>query len=264
MGARSMAGRWPGSRLTADVAAVVLAAGHGSRMEAPVNKVFLLVRGKPILAWALDLFESHPQVSEVVLVVSESERERCMHRIIAPFGFSKVHQLIGGGQTRHESEFLGLKALEAKIRSGQVSVAVVHDAVRPFATRSQLDALLTTARRTGAAILAMPASAEVVTVAADGSAMWPQESLWEAQTPQAFDAGLILDAHKRAADDDFHGTDTASVLERLGYPVAVVEGSCDNIKVTTAEDLVMAEHIAKQRGETGWSDPALDRVWGDD
>ncbi|MGH7903352.1 MAG: 2-C-methyl-D-erythritol 4-phosphate cytidylyltransferase [Candidatus Dormibacteraceae bacterium] len=250
-----MAGHAVPDARSPDVAAVVLAAGVGSRMGASVNKVFLLVGGIPILARALEPFESNPQIAEVVLVAAADELAECRHRVLEPFGFKKVREVVIGGATRHESEFNGLRALEPRIESGAITIALVHDAVRPFATAAQIDALIAETRRSGASILAIPAAGNLAVRDADGCAGEPEPGLWEAQTPQAFDARLILAAHRAAFAEGFQGTDTSSVLERTGRGVSVVEGGETNIKITTSDDLLLAARIAGE-GRRGATSPS--------
>jgi len=231
-------------------AAVVLAAGGGSRMGASINKVFLAVDGKSILDRTLELFEGLSIISSIVLVIAESDRAACA-ALVREGGYQKVRRTVLGGDSRHASEFIGLLAVEDDAGGGIADVAVVHDAVRPFASAEEVMAVVAAARRTGAAILAMPAGARVVTVAGDGALVPAGADLWVAQTPQAFIVGVALEAHRRAVGDGFVGTDTSAVVERTGQPVEVVEGRPDNIKITTSEDLLRAELIAHGQRDAG-------------
>jgi 2-C-methyl-D-erythritol 4-phosphate cytidylyltransferase len=227
------------------VAVVVLAAGGGQRMTAPMNKVFLLVGGTAILARTLDLFERMPIVETIVLVAAESDRVAC-EALVLGHGFRKVRRTVVGGPSRHESEYVGLQAIEEDINSGRIDTVLVHDAVRPFVTAERVEAVIDEARRSGAAILAIPAGERLVMAAPDGTIQPSGNNLWVAQTPQAFRASLVLEAHRRAADDGFIGTDTSAVVERTGRPVSVVPGRPENIKITTSDDLLRAELIAEQ------------------
>lgn len=230
------------------VGAVVLAAGGGTRMTAPTNKVFLLVDGQAILSRTLELFERLALIDTVVLVVAEVDRAAC-EALIRDGRFTKVRHMVTGGPSRHASEHLGLLALEADILAGRIDTVLVHDAVRPFVTAERVEAVVEEARRTGAAILAIPAGERIVMTAEDGTAQSGGGDLWVAQTPQAFRGTLVLEAHRRAADDGFVGPDTSAVVERIGSPVSVVAGRPDNIKITTSDDLLRAELIADQLGE---------------
>ena len=230
------------------VAVVVVAAGGGERMTSPVNKVFLLVGGKSILARTLELFDQMPIVDTIVLVVRPIDRDLC-ETLVRDGPYSKVRRIVSGGASRHASEFQGLLALEDEVRSGLVDTILVHDAVRPFVAPDQVEALVAEARDTGAAILAIPAGDGLVTVADDGTVQGAGEDLWVAQTPQAFGASVVLDAHRRAAQAGFVGTDTSSVVERLGHPVSIVMGRPENIKITTSDDLLRAEFIVEQMSD---------------
>lgn len=216
-------------------------------MTAATNKVFLLVDGKPILARTLELFERMPIVETVVLVANEADREAC-EALVRDGGFRKVRRIVTGGPSRHASEYRGLLAISDEIGSGQIDTVLVHDAVRPFVTAERVEAVITEARRSGAAILAIPAGRLLMT-APDGTVGDGGDNLWVVQTPQAFRASVVLDAHRRAAADGFVGADTSSVVERTGQPVSVVPGRPENIKITTSDDLLRAELIAEQMNE---------------
>lgn len=230
------------------VGAVVLAAGGGTRMTAPTNKVFLLVDGQAILSRTLALFERMDLIDTVVLVVAEVDLAACA-ALVNDGRFTKVERMVIGGPSRHVSEHLGLLALEADIVAGRIDTVLVHDAVRPFVTPERVEAVVEEARRTGAAILAIPAGERIVMTTEEGTVKPGGGDLWVAQTPQAFRGTLVLEAHRRAAEDGFAGTDTSAVVERIGSPVSVVVGRPDNIKITTSDDLLRAELIADQLAE---------------
>ncbi len=235
--------------------AIVLAAGAGDRMGRKTNKAFLPVGGKPILTWSIDLFESLPEIDETIVVAAQEEVERC--RALRPAGSRKVRTLVIGGESRHDSEFRGLLELAPRIESGAIQLVLVHDAARPFATATLVRRLLAQARRGGAALPAVPATLDLVTAGPDRLVSGAPRHLWVAQTPQVFSARLILEAHRRADADGFKGTDTAAVLERRGRPVAAVEGSFDNIKITTPDDLLWAEQVARHRVANPTGEPSL-------
>lgn len=230
--------------------AIVLAAGAGKRMSAAVNKVFLPIAGKPIIAWSLECFERQPEIGEVIVVAASGELEECHHQL-QPFGFKKLSAVVVGGPTRHDSEFNGLTHLHERIESGAIDLVLIHDAVRPFVTPSMVDRLITEARKSGAAIPGVPAADNIVQAMPDGKVSKPSAQLWAAQTPQVFNARIVLEAHREAHRDGFKGSDTSSVVERQGGSVAVVYGSYDNIKITTSDDLIRGEQIARARLRLG-------------
>jgi 2-C-methyl-D-erythritol 4-phosphate cytidylyltransferase len=232
-------------KVSGKVAAVVVAAGSGRRMGGGRNKIFLPLMGRPILARTLELFQAEPEVQVVVLVAGAGELEECRAEILEPYGLDKVTDLVVGGRTRHHSENNGIEALSMRIESGEVQVVLVHDGVRPFTEPAHLRRSIALARAEGAAVVAVPARG-LVLARADG-AIEDAGLLWAAQTPQAFRGRLLLEAHRAAAAAGYEGTDTASVVEHAGHVVRVVEGSYDNIKITTAEDLPLAGEILARR-----------------
>lgn len=216
-------------------------------MSAPTNKVFLLIGGKPILARTLEGLERADHIDGIVLVTAESDRSAC-EALVAKGDYRKVGRIVIGGPTRHASEWLGLRALEREIDHGEVEIVLVHDAVRPFVSVEEVTALVETARTAGAAIPAVPAGDRVVLVDDRGIVRSSGDDLWIAQTPQAFRAKLVLEAHRQAAAEGFVGADTSAVVEHLGHPVMIVPGRTENIKITTSDDLLRAEIIAEEFG----------------
>ncbi|HEV2013049.1 MAG TPA: 2-C-methyl-D-erythritol 4-phosphate cytidylyltransferase [Candidatus Dormibacteraeota bacterium] len=221
-------------------AAIVVAGGEGARMQAPVNKVFLDLSGRSILDRSLELFESSPLVDEVVVVARAADLHRCE---ALRERFRKLSTVVPGGDLRHRSEFAGLRALAAGIDAGEIDTVLVHDAVRPFASHRLVERLLASTERTVGTIPGLPVTRSIVLVADGWIAGYPRD-VWAVQTPQAFQATWLLEAHHKAARQGFIGTDTASVVEWAGGDVCVIEGESDNIKITTPEDLARAERIA--------------------
>jgi 2-C-methyl-D-erythritol 4-phosphate cytidylyltransferase len=223
--------------------AVVLCAGQGTRLGAGMNKVFVPIHGKPLLAHTLDVFQRAAAVDEVIVVAHPAEVDRCRTEVVAPWALTKVRAVIAGGATRHLSEWQALTHLQPRIRSEAVAQVLMHDGARPLVAAADLMALLDALRWVPGAILVdLAASGELL--ATDGEVLRPLPTggqLGRAHTPQAFLARVLLDAYERANDDGFEGTDTAASLERLGLPVAAVVSSMPNLKVTTPDDLVRAE-----------------------
>jgi 2-C-methyl-D-erythritol 4-phosphate cytidylyltransferase len=225
-------------------AAIVVAGGQGTRMGARVNKIFMEVDGRSILEHSLDLFESNPLVDQVVLVARQADLARCEPLRAR---FTKLTAVVPGGDQRHRSEFAGLRALAARIDAGEVDTVLVHDAVRPFASHALVERLIAGVAETIGCIPGLPVGRATALVA-DGWISGYPPNLWTVQTPQAFQATWLLEAHNKAARQGFIGTDTASVVEWAGGDVSVIDGEPNNIKITTPEDLVRAEGIAAQRG----------------
>lgn len=236
------------------IVAVVLGAGQGTRMGADRNKVLLTLAGRPLLAHALAVFERAPLVDETLLVAHPDEIATVEQTVVAAYGLRKVRQIIAGGASRHQSEARALAALRPRILTGEIALILIHDGARPLLTVDEVTRLIAAVRGLGApggALLATPlASDEVILrLREDGAivAVYPPGELARAQTPQAFTAQALLAAYDRADADGFEGTDTAASVERLGYPVALVAGSANNLKVTTPDDLLRAEELLRTR-----------------
>ena len=224
------------------VATIVVAGGEGTRMGARVNKVFMEIDGRSILDHSLRLFESSPVIDQVVLVARQADVAQCEPLRAR---FPKLSLVVPGGDVRHRSEFAGIRALAARIDAGEVATVLVHDAVRPFASRALIERLLAGVAQTIGCIPGLPAGRTTALVSDGWIAGYPR-NLWTVQTPQAFQATWLLEAHNKAARQGFIGTDTASVVEWAGGDVSVIEGEPDNIKITTPEDLARAEEIARR------------------
>ena len=213
-------------------------------MGARMNKAFMQVGGRSILERSLDLFESSRLIDDVVIVTRPADLSRCEPLRAR---FAKLTAVVRGGDLRHRSEFAGLRAIAARIDSGEIETVLVHDAVRPFATPLLIERLLDGNDRTVGCVPGLPVSRTTVLIEDGWIAGYPT-NLWAVQTPQAFQATWLLEAHNKAARQGFIGTDTASVVEWAGGAVTVIEGEPDNIKITTPDDLARAEQIAATPG----------------
>ncbi|MEW6388571.1 MAG: 2-C-methyl-D-erythritol 4-phosphate cytidylyltransferase [Thermodesulfobacteriota bacterium] len=222
------------------VAAIIAAAGLGVRMNQEIPKPYLPLGGKPILAHTLEVFESVPEVREVLVVVHPNDLEYCQDNIIAPFGFKKVLRLVPGGKERQDSVYNALKVLD---QEEGLDIVLVHDGVRPFITPEQVRSVIQGARRHGGAILGHPAQDTLKRVNSQGEVLetLDRRQVWQIQTPQAFHKALLWRAFVEAQARNFYGTDEASLVEELAAPVAVIPGSPFNLKITTQADLQLAE-----------------------
>ena len=224
------------------VTVLIPAAGMGSRMGAAVNKQYLTLADRPVLAHTLTLFDHHPAIDHICIVSPEEEIDYCRAEVVERFGFTKVRNLIPGGAERQDSVYNGLSACAA----ADSDIILIHDGVRPFFPSGCIEEVVTAAERTGACVVGVPVKDTIKEVAEGLIRSTPdRRRLWQAQTPQAFVFGLIRDAHERARREGFRGTDDASLVERMGHPVAMIEGSYRNIKITTPEDLILAEAFIK-------------------
>jgi 2-C-methyl-D-erythritol 4-phosphate cytidylyltransferase len=213
------------------VAVLVPAGGIGTRMGGRTPKQFLRVGRAPILAMALRHFAGHPAV--VAIVVAAPAAHVARTRALVAARRRPTVSVVAGGGTRQESVWCALQAAPA-----EAEIVVVHDAVRPFISRGLIDAVVAAAADGGAAICALPI-AETVKRVRDGvvEATVERAGLWAVQTPQAFRAALLREAHEKGWRDGITGTDDAMLVERLGHPVRVVPGLAANVKITTPDDL---------------------------
>lgn len=220
--------------------ALIPAAGMGKRMGASINKQYLLLDGMPIVARTISLFEQSPLIESIYLVVPAEEIPYCRKNVVEACGFKKIAAIVPGGRERQGSVLNGLKAMREHVSAEDV--VLIHDGVRPLTSERVLSESISIARVHDGALVAVPVKDTIKTVR-DGivSNTPPRESLWLAQTPQTFRFAKIFQAHQSAEADGFTGTDDASLIERSGGKVHIVRGDYRNIKITTPEDLVLAE-----------------------
>jgi 2-C-methyl-D-erythritol 4-phosphate cytidylyltransferase len=225
--------------LPRDVGVVVVAAGQGSRLGGEVPKQFLPVAGVPVLLRALRPFASHPEVARVVVVLAAAHAER-PPEFLAPLAGSGL-TIVAGGRERSDSVAAGLRALPS-----HCEIVLVHDGARPFVERRVIDAVIAHARAGDGAVAAVPVSDTLKAQAADDptrvSRTVARDGLWRAQTPQGFPRRLLEQAYARERHST--ATDDASLVEACGGVVRLVPDSPRNLKITTREDLVLAEALA--------------------
>lgn len=218
--------------------AIIVAAGRGRRMDNQ-GKAFLSLGGKPLLAWSVDTCERCPLISQIVLVVREEDLERGQ-RLVVERGWAKVVAVCRGGERRQDSVAEGLKRLK------DCDWVVIHDGARPLLTVDLIENGLEVAKETGAAVAAVPVKDTIKMADKDGIVVQTleREQLWMVQTPQIFRWDIITSAYNQVVGEV---TDDAILVERLGYKVKLYMGDYNNIKITTPEDLIMAETIARSR-----------------
>lgn len=227
------------------VNAVIVAAGRGTRMCMDKNKQYIDIAGKPILARTLEAFDRCDLINEIIVVVSEQDIVYCKQHIIDMYGIKKVKCIVAGGDERQESVYNGL----LNVSSG-CDIVVIHDGARPFITEDIIINSILTAKEYGAACVAVPTKDTIKVSDSDQfiNETLNRSMLWSIQTPQAFAYKTIMEAHIKAKEDGFVGTDDAVLVERLGLKVKLVMGSYDNIKITTKDDLVFAQAIIDNMG----------------
>ncbi len=210
---------------------VIVAAGEGKRFGAP--KHLAILSGKAILEWTLQVFQTHPKIADIVLVLNNSAegREYQTH-------LSKISKVVPGGTQRQDSVRAGMRALS----SPSSDIVLVHDGVRPLVSQDLIGRVIRQAQESGAAIPVIPVEDTLKHVHQDQVAETPDRSrFFRCQTPQGFRVDLLNRALKKAADDGFYGTDEAMLVERLGLPVSAIPGEIRNMKITTPLDLRIAE-----------------------
>ncbi len=223
-------------------AAIVLAAGQGKRMQSHVQKQFLLLNDRPLITYALEAFENSP-VDQIILVTGSDEIRYCREEIAEKYGFSKVTKVIAGGRERYHSVYEGLKAAKG------AEYVLIHDGARPLLNQEIISRALEGAKEYGACVVGMPVKDTIKTAGADGFvASTPNRStLWQVQTPQAFFYPWISQAYEKLFSREEYQqgvTDDAMVLEAMtSHKVKLIEGSYFNIKVTTPEDMAVAEAL---------------------
>ena len=220
--------------------AIIVAAGSGTRMRSQVNKHLLLLAGKPVIAHTLLAFEHCRPVDAIILVTSEATRG-AYRDVIAKYAITKVERVVLGGETRRDSVYNGLKAAH------DADIILIHDGARPLIAQREIEAVIRDAAEYGAAVVAVPAKDTTIRAQRGFIAEHLERStLWQVQTPQGFKAGIIKEAYAAALRDGVQATDDTGLVTRLGGNVKITAGSYANIKITTPEDLAVAEALVKQ------------------
>jgi 2-C-methyl-D-erythritol 4-phosphate cytidylyltransferase len=221
------------------VSAIIAAGGKGKRMNSSLSKQFLCIKGHPIISYTLNAFESFDKINEVILVVGSGDIDYVQKEIIKKYHYKKV-RLVEGGKERQDSVYNGLREL-----SPQTDIVVIHDGVRPFVKKDLIMKSIEAAMVYKAAGVAVPVKDTIKVVDDFGMVKHTpdRKTLWDIQTPQTFEYRLIMRAYEEAMHDGFYGTDDAVLVERLGHGVKIIEGAYENIKITTPEDIIIAENF---------------------
>jgi 2-C-methyl-D-erythritol 4-phosphate cytidylyltransferase len=224
------------------VSAIIAAAGEGKRVGEGENKVYLHIKGKPVIVYALSALKAVTQITEIILVTRAGE-ENFSRRILNEFHCEGII-ITTGGEKRQNSVANGLARV-----SDNSELILIHDGARPFVENSIITKVIKEAELYGAAVAAIPITDTIKEGNEKGFVRktLKRDSLWSVQTPQVFSSNLIKEAHRKAAEDGFIGTDDAMLVERLGHPVKIVPGSPENIKITTPEDFIIAREILEKK-----------------
>jgi 2-C-methyl-D-erythritol 4-phosphate cytidylyltransferase len=226
------------------VQAIIVSGGAGTRLKTDRPKPLVLVGGRPLFIYSVEVFEKSSMIDGIILVVP-ADHVRDFEEAVKPCGFKKLKKIVIGVRTRCDSVFNGLQALDAK-----TEIVVVHDGARPLIRPQIVDEAIRQGRTHGAAVVGVPVKPTIKRINRQG--MFVEETLnrdelWEIQTPQVFRKDILGEAYaQRGADDS---TDDAGLVERLGLRVKVVRGDYENIKITTNEDLIAAEAFLNARSK---------------
>jgi 2-C-methyl-D-erythritol 4-phosphate cytidylyltransferase len=227
-----------------DLSVIIPAAGSGKRMGGDISKQFLPLGGVTILVRTLRKFQDCERVERIVVVTSQDSIDR-VEEYVQQWNISKVIRVIAGGEHRQDSVYQGLQTLS----SFTPDIVMIHDAVRPFIREHEILAVADAATKYGAAVIGFQPK-DTIKTSSDGifyGETLDRAALWTVQTPQAFRWKVFQEASIRAHNDSFYGTDDAQLVERIGMRVKIVPGCSDNIKVTTPDDLDIAERLLLRR-----------------
>ncbi|MCP3682553.1 MAG: 2-C-methyl-D-erythritol 4-phosphate cytidylyltransferase [bacterium] len=217
-----------------NVTAVIVAAGEGKRMGAGKSKMFLNLGKETTMFHTFKAFQDNELVNEIIVVISEQYKELFEEEAKK---HDKVKKIILGGETRQQSSYNG-------VFSADSDIILVHDGARPFVSQECITNSINDAIEFGASVVAVPAKDTIKKVTDNFvDETLDRSSLWLMQTPQTFKSEIIKEAHEKAKEENFIGTDEASLVERIGKKVRITKGSYDNIKITTPDDLIVAEKI---------------------
>ena len=222
---------------------VIVSAGRGSRMKADINKQFLKLQNKEVIAHTIDKFYNNENIGEIIVVVREDEAEFFKINIIEKYGYKNI-KIAFGGSERQDSVYNGLKMVDENCK-----IVLIHDGARPFVNNETIDSAIESAKENKCVIVGVPVK-DTIKVIDDNNNVCDtpdRSTLWSIQTPQVFDYSLIMKAHEKAREDNYYGTDDSMLMEYFGQKVKVVEGSYNNIKITTPEDLKIGEEILRDK-----------------
>ncbi|MDO4545799.1 MAG: 2-C-methyl-D-erythritol 4-phosphate cytidylyltransferase [Bacillota bacterium] len=222
------------------VAVVIAAAGKGTRVGGPVPKQYLKIGGEPVILKTLKVFEALPEVDHIFIVTNEEYMDRCQG-IVKDNGIRKVDSIVKGGKHRQDSVYNALQEVNRK-RPG-VAYVLIHDGARPFVNEDVVLNVIRATAEKGAAVACVAMKNSVRQREKDGSHSVDRKNYYSVQTPQGFKKSALMDAYDRALRDGFYGTDDASLVERAGFEVEMVDGDYQNIKITTKEDLPMESRV---------------------
>lgn len=230
------------NKINEKATAIITAAGKGTRMNSDINKQYIDIAGLPVLARTIAAFENCEAIADIIVVVNEEDIQYCRRNIIEQYNFTKVKALISGGSERQNSVYKGLCAVNKSSK-----IVLIHDGARPFVSKKNIIDCILAAKEFDACGIGVRLKDTIKICDQNGFVKTTPDrsSLWSIQTPQAFTYDIIMNAHKMAIQSGYIGTDDLVLVERQGVQVKIIEGSYQNIKITTPEDLIIGESIVK-------------------
>lgn len=225
------------------VSVIIPAAGMGRRMNSSINKQFMPLRKKPVLAHTIEKFIKCDNINEIIVVIREDERDLLIEQVIKPYNLQKVTKIVTGGEERKDSVYNGLLEVNFKCE-----IVVVHDGARPFVNEQYINNSILGAVKHGACVVGVPVkdTIKIVNRCSDIVNTPNRETLWAVQTPQTFSYKLLLKAYQQSINPGYSVTDDSMLVEKLGHTVKMIKGSYDNIKITTPEDIILGERILEK------------------
>ncbi len=223
---------------------IIVAAGKGKRMNVDINKQYIKLRDKEIIAYAMAAFDKNKEIDEIVVVIRKEEERFFMEHILNKYKFNKKIKIAYGGVERQDSVYNGLKKI-----SNACEIVFIHDGARPFVSEEIIQNMIKEVKENKAVVVGVPVKDTIKVVDEENIINRTPERkyIWAVQTPQGFEYDLIKKAYEKAYEENYYGTDDAMLVEKLGYPVKMIMGSYENIKITTKEDISFGEEILRRR-----------------
>jgi len=221
---------------------IIVAAGSGKRMQRNINKQFIKLNEKEIIAHTIDAFYKNENINEIIVCIKKEEEEFFKKEIIQKNDFKNI-KIAYGGKERQDSIYNGLKSVNKNCK-----IVLIHDGARPFVDNRIIEESISVAKEKKAVVVGVPVK-DTIKIVVDGNITDTpnRDNLWSAQTPQTFDYELITKAYDEAYKENYYGTDDSMLVENIGQEVTMIMGSYENIKITSPEDLNIGEQILSLR-----------------
>ncbi|SHH44224.1 2-C-methyl-D-erythritol 4-phosphate cytidylyltransferase [Tepidibacter thalassicus] len=227
---------------------VIVAAGKGKRMNSNINKQYIKLNEKEIITYTIEVFDKNKNIDEIIVVIRKDEEKFFMEHILNRYKFNKNIKIAYGGNERQDSVYNGIKKVDS-----DCDIVLIHDGARPFITDEIINNSIKEAKKNKAVVVGVPVK-DTIKILDDNNIIKgtpKRKYLWAVQTPQVFEYRLIKRAYEKAFEENYYGTDDATLVEKYGYNVKMIMGSYENIKITTKEDINFGEEILRIRNVCG-------------